>query len=120
MHMAEFCRSLCERRKGAFGARTSTRRSATSDDREHDTPAVAHGLGQHHVIFGVVEVFFAQQDVHANGAWRVRRNPLDQLGMQRAAPWPASNGLKAGRIDGHDDDVGAGAAWIKPGNRVLN
>lgn len=120
MHMAELCRSLCEWRKGALGSRTSTGCGATPDDREYDTPAVAYGLRQHQVVFRVVEVFLAQQDVHADSAWRLRRNPVNQLGMQCAAPWPAPNCLKAGRIDGYDDDVWAGVAWIEPGNRILN
>jgi len=81
MHVAEFRRRLYEWREGAFGTRASTGSGFTPDDWENDTPAAVHGLGQQQVVSGVVEVFLAKQDVHADSAWRLCRNPMDQFCM---------------------------------------
>ena len=61
---------------------------------------------QQQVIAGVVQVFFAEDDIQPNGARLALLNAFQCSGVQGAAPGPAANAVNAVVINGDDDDIG--------------
>ena len=86
----------------------------TARDGQNDVAAVLQAALQHQIIAGVVQVFFTEHHIHADGAGLPLVDALQQGAVQSASPGPAANGVDAVVINGDDDDIGRGGSLVQP------
>ena len=78
MHMAQAGCGVCKCGPGQVGY-VGCRAMTAPQHRKHHPPTAPHGVGQQHIVLGVVQVFFVEQHVHADGAGLLCRYARDQL-----------------------------------------